>query len=819
LTTREAGAEHPAPLSDHGAYDEGAYVQSLETITRNDVATAGGKGANLGELTAAGLPVPPGFVVTVDAYRRFADLGRLTPEIARQVETLNVEDTARLDQVSASIRDLVRRTPVPDDVRHAIADAYRQLATATGTPSPFVAVRSSATAEDAASFSFAGMFQSFLNVRGEEALAKAVRDCWASGFTSRVIYYRARNRLDAELLIAVVVQHMADAEKSGVMFTADPATGDRQRIVIEAAWGLGEVVVGGQVTPDRYLVDRSTLAPVDTRVGRKDFMLVRDAAAGETRRVELGGDPRATAQVLTAEEIRAVAELGVRIEQHYGTPQDVEFAIAGGRVFITQTRPITTLRTSASVAASAPASGAAPPLVRGLGASPGTASGVVRILAAASEGARLQAGDVLVAKMTSPDWVPVMRRAAAIVTDAGGMTSHAAIVSREIGIPCIVGTRNATTALADGAVVTVDATQGTVTAGRSIAPAAAETAVAQAPNAAIAAATPIITATRLYVNLAEPDLAAEVARRDVDGVGLLRAEFLLLSALENTHPQEMLAKQRGSVFVARMAEGIERIARAFHPRPVIYRAMDFRSNEFRGLAGGEQYEPTEANPMIGLRGCYRYTRQPDLFALELAALEQVRKRYDNVHLMIPFVRTGSELRACRRLIDESGIMSTGHMELWVMAEVPSVVTWLPEYARLGVTGVSIGSNDLTQLVLGVDRDNEQLAALYDERDPAVLDTIRAIIAQCRELEITCSICGQAPSVHPEYAEQLVRWGIDSISVTPDALERTRHNIARAEQRLILEAATHRGSARQADSARIGPMIAEDRGGRSDVAQW
>ena len=392
---------------------------------------------------------------------------------------------------------------------------------------------------------------------------------------------------------------------------------------------------------------------------------------------------------------------------------------------------------------------------------------------------------VLVAPMTSPDWVPIMRRAAAIVTDAGGMTSHAAIVSRELGIPCIVGTRNGTTALRDGMVVTVDATHGVVLAG---AVAAAPRPRAAAPAEAVAPS-PAITATRLYVNLAEAELAEAIAARDVDGVGLLRAEFLLLSALDQTHPQQMIAEHREAAFTARMAEGIEQIARAFHPRPVIYRAMDFRSNEFRGLRGGAEHEPVEANPMIGLRGCYRYTRQPELFALELAALARVRARFDNVHLMIPFVRTGSEMRECTRLIAASPLPATGRMELWVMAEVPSIVTWLPEYVRLGVSGVSIGSNDLTQLVLGVDRDNEQLAPLYDERDPAVLEHIHAIIRRCHELGITCSICGQAPSVHPQYAEQLVRWGIDSVSVTPDVLEQTRRNIARAEHRLLLEAAT------------------------------
>lgn len=776
------------------------YVRSLATISRHDIAVAGGKGANLGELTAARFPVPAGFVVTVDAYRRFADSGRLTDEIARRIRGLNVEDTERLDEISESLRDLIQRTQIPGDVRESIINAYHQLSVATGTRTPFVAVRSSATAEDAASFSFAGMFQSFLDVRGEEALLDAVVGCWASAFTSRVVYYRARNHLETDPLVAVVVQQMVESDKSGVVFTADPASGDRSHIVIEAALGLGEVVVGGQVAPDRHVIDKATLELLETRLGKKSFMLVRDAEAGGARRVELTGDPRESDQVLTAEEIRSIAELAVRIEGHYGVPQDIEFAIEHGRLYLTQTRPITTLRSTAAAPPFDAGPGPSQLLLRGLGASPGVATGPARILRKASDGQRLQQGDVLVAAMTSPDWVPVMRRAAAIVTDAGGMTSHAAIVSRELGIPCIVGAHNATTALTEGAIVTVDATVGTVTAGRTGAAAVARTSAAgkAAPVVATPGGALFNTATRLYVNLAEPDLADEVAGRDVDGVGLLRAEFLLLSALANTHPQQMLEERRGEQFVARMAEGIGRIARAFHPRPVIYRAMDFRSNEFRGLAGGDRHEPNEANPMIGLRGCYRYTRQPELFALELSALREVRTRCGNVHLMIPFVRTGSEFRACRKLIDESGIMATGHMELWVMAEVPSVVTWLAEYVRLGVTGVSIGSNDLTQLVLGVDRDNEQLAEIYDERDPAVLEAIRAIIARCRELGITCSICGQAPSVYPDYAEMLVRYGIDSVSVTPDAVERTRRNIARAEQRIILEAATRGGTVAPAD---------------------
>jgi pyruvate,water dikinase len=393
-------------------------------------------------------------------------------------------------------------------------------------------------------------------------------------------------------------------------------------------------------------------------------------------------------------------------------------------------------------------------------------------------------GEILVTRMTSPDWVPIMRRAAAIVTDAGGMTSHAAIVARELGLPCIVGAHEATRVLSTGMLVTVDGAAGTVVAGRVE---GRETAEAQTGITTGVIATPV-TATRLYVNLGEPERAVEVAARDVDGVGLLRAEFMMLEALERTHPRAFLEQHSADEFVRRMADGLRTFASAFAPRPVVYRAMDFRSNEFKNLTGGADHEPNEANPMIGYRGCFRYTREPDLFALELRALAEVRKEYDNLHLMIPFVRTAPELATCLRLVDASPVGADEGLERWIMAEVPSVIYRLPEYAALGISGVSIGSNDLTQLMLGVDRDSELFGAGYDERDPAVLDAIKAIITECRRLGLTCSICGQAPSVHPEYAARLVEWGIDSISVNVDAIDRTRHNIAVAEQHLLLERA-------------------------------
>jgi pyruvate,water dikinase len=567
---------------------------------------------------------------------------------------------------------------------------------------------------------------------------------------------------------------MINSEKSGELCTVDPTSGRNDVMVIESAWGLGEVVVGGLVQPDRFVVDKETLAIVERAVGHKAFELVRGAKGDERR--DLPPD-RADAPSLSDEEVRAIAELALKDEKHYGAPQDAEFAVAGGKPYFVQTRPVTArVRKEAGEV-----------LVRGLGASPGMVSGPVRVLKDPSEGEKLEQGEILVAPMTTPDWVPILRRAAAIVTDSGGKTSHAAIVSRELGIPCVVGTTDGTGKLTNGTIVTVDGVEGVVRRGamqskeKAAAAATVVTAVAAAPA----------TATRVYVNLADPARAEEIAAQGVDGVGLLRAEFMILRALGGKHPRLLLERGQSAMFVAKLSEGIRTFAKAFHPRPVVYRSMDFRTNEFRGLEGGEKFEPPEENPMIGYRGCFRYVKEPDLFTLELEALKKAREGLGNVHLMIPFVRTLSEVRACKEVIDKSGLTHERDFQLWIMAEVPSVVHWLPEYAKLGVQGVSIGSNDLTQLMLGVDRDSTSLAELFDERDPAVVEAIRAIIRGARENGMTCSICGQAPSVHPEFAELLVRAGIHSISVNPDAINSTRRNVDAAERRILLEAARAR----------------------------
>ncbi|HUB53631.1 MAG TPA: phosphoenolpyruvate synthase, partial [Mycobacterium sp.] len=709
------------------------YVRDIASLRITDAEDAGGKGANLGELVAAGLPVPGGFVVMRSGYLDSMQAGGVATELAalHREGLTRVDDSKRLEELCHRMRSLVAKAGVEDTLQGQILTAYRQLGS-----NVVVAVRSSATGEDGRDASFAGMNRTITNVAGEEALIDAVKSCWASLFTPRVLTYRSSRGFSADPAMAVVVQQMIAPEQAGVAFTKDPSTGE-DHIVIEAAFGQGEVVVSGRVQPDTYVVDKETLQILHSQVGYQAFKIV-SGPDGADKSVNL--DPaQANSRVVDDAALRRIAELSIAVERHNGCPQDVEWAISAGSTWLVQARPITTLGGPASDSQEHDV------LVRGLSAAPGSAAGSIRVLMRPEDGTQLSDGEVLVAPMTNPDWLPTIRRAAALVTETGGMTCHAAIVARELGVPCVVGARHATTELHDGTMVTVDGTRGQVLAGR-VTPHISTTDRIDVPVAASA-----VTATKIYVNLAMPDTAEAVAAQDVDGVGLLRAEFMLTQALSGRHPRDLIARGEQAGLVSALVDSVGHIAAAFKPRPVVYRATDFRSNEFRGLLGGDKYEPVEHNPMIGYRGCYRYVKEPDLFALELEAIARVREENPNLHLMIPFVRTRWELEECLGLVDASPLGRQRGLHRWVMAEVPSVMHWLPSYVGMGIDGVSIGSNDLTQLMLGVDRDSDVCAELFDESDPAVLDAIGQIIGTARQLGISSSLCGQAPSTNPMFA--------------------------------------------------------------------
>ncbi|MBA7596300.1 Phosphoenolpyruvate synthase [subsurface metagenome] len=749
--------------------DKDKKVVWFEDVGKEDISLVGGKGANLGEMTKAHIPVPPGFIVTAQSYFHFLKEANLTAEIRQLLSPLDTNDSEELSKVASQIKDLISAAPIPEEIVGAIAEAYREMGEG------LVAVRSSATAEDLPEASFAGQQRTFLNVEGESEVIAAVQGCWASLFEPRAIFYRAQHGFDhLKVGIAVPVQRMVQSECSGVLFTVEPVTSDDGKVVIEAGYGLGELIVSGEITPDLYVVEKEGLKILDKSIARQEWQLVLDAKGkelGETNvRVPVPWAAQRK-QKLPDEDIVALAQIGRQLEELYAFPQDIEWAKEKDLLFIVQTRPVTTIKPpEAEEKVKEPEANV---LLTGSPASPGMASGPVKIVGHASEIDRVLEGDILVAGMTDPDFVPAMKRAVAIVTDKGGRTSHAAIVSRELGIPCVVGTERATQVLKPEQVITVDGARGRVLEGAVVRK------EIYAPT--IIPKARIRTTTKVYVNLTEPELAEKVAAQDVDGVGLLRAEFMIAQIGE--HPRYMLKQGRGQKFVERLAKGVFTFAQAFYPRPVVYRLTDFKTNEYRNLKGGREFEEVEENPMLGYRGCSRYVKEVDVFRLETEMVRRVREKYNNLWVMIPFVRTVPELGLVMRMLKDEGLRSAKDFKIWMMVEVPSNIFLLDRFINLGLDGISIGSNDLTQLVLGIDRDNLKLAEEFDERNEAVMVALKRAIRGSVRRGITSSICGQAPSFYPELTEKLVEWGITSVSVSPDAIEQTREIIAKVEGRL------------------------------------
>jgi pyruvate,water dikinase len=748
----------------------------FQEVGKDDVALVGGKGANLGEMTQAQVPVPPGFIVTAGAYFNFLGTSGLRSKIEGMLAGLNPQDSDALQKVSQQIKQVIVDAPMPQELAGQIRDAYSKLGGA-------VAVRSSATAEDLPTASFAGQQSTFLNVVGADNVVAAVQACWASLFEARAIFYRVENGFEhMKVRIAVPVQRMVQSERSGVMFTVEPVSSDETKIVIEAVCGLGEAIVSGTVTPDLYIVDKKNLNILERRVGNQETQLIRGTGGegdklGSNVWVDVPPDLRSS-QKLADDEVVKLADIARRLEQHYGVPQDIEWAKEDSHFYLVQTRPVTTIR---KVEEAAAVEEPAPVLLEGSAASPGVEAGPVKIVMDPSEIGKVLKGDILVAEMTTPDFVPAMKRAAAIITDRGGRTAHAAIVSRELGIPCVVGTGSATKTLRNEQVVTVDGARGRVYDGR----AEASLAWAAKEKERYAAAASLATKTKVYVNLAEPELAEVIGARACDGVGLLRAEFIIAQIGE--HPRFAIDEGRAEEYIEKLADGLRKFASAFNPRPVVYRMTDFKTNEYANLRGGDRYELPEENPMIGYRGASRYVADVDVFELEVEAIKRVRKEYKNLWVMIPFVRTPAELAGVRDLMAKNGLAQSEDFKLWMMAEVPSNVFILDRFIDVGIDGISIGSNDLTQLILGIDRDSERLAKLFDERNEAVMLALEKLITTAKRRGITASICGQAPSDYPELAQKLVEWGITSLSVNPDVIERTRQLVHDIEQKAAASA--------------------------------
>ncbi len=786
------------------------YIRWFSEVNRNDIPLVGGKGANLGELTQNGVAVPPGFCVIAGAYRDFIRISGLNASIENIIRNIDFENTDDLSDKCGEIRKLIMEAPFPKEIEKEVKEAYVQLAQKTGLENVQVAVRSSATAEDLPDASFAGQQDTYLHIRGAEEVLKHVQRCWASLWTARATYYREKQDFNHfEVALSAVVQKMVRSEKSGVLFTANPVSNDLNQIMINASWGLGEAVVSGVVTPDEFILEKDHLDVVEKTISEKNTMIVEkdgDIGTAKVAVKDFLGPDKVKMQCLTDMEIITLGKAGKTIESLYNAPQDIEWALDQDtkELYILQARPITTLAKGESSVDqnTTPKETKLNVLARGLAASPGTAVGKVIVIEDINEIARVKDGDILVTGMTNPDMVPAMRKAAAVVTDEGGRTCHAAIVSRELGIPCIVGSKNGTAVLAEGMLVTVDATRGVVFEGNVVPEKKeAEKATLVSPGAQ---ALPIeelvhqlapITGTKIYMNLGEPSIIDRYKNLPFDGIGLMRTEFIFTNMV-GIHPMYLVKTGQGKLLVDKMSEGITTVAQAIYPRPVVVRMSDFRTNEFRGLKGGEEVEPVENNPMIGWRGVSRYisSEYEAGFRLECQAMRKVREEYGliNVWMMLPFVRTTWELESVMNILCSEGLERSSSFKIWIMAEVPSVVFAAEEFAQM-VDGFSIGSNDLTQLVMGVDRDSGILNNMgyFDERNIAVQRAIRTLIQAAHKHGKTCSICGQGPSLYPDFAEFLVREGIDSMSVNPDTVAYTRKLVAGVEQRIILNSIRNR----------------------------
>jgi len=893
-------------------------------VRKQHIPIVGGKGANLGEMTNANFPVPQGFIVTSGAYFNYLDATGIRDWVVSRIDSIDVDNTEQLKKVSEEVRGKIRHAGMSNKLKNDILIAYSKLgetrlAWLTTSERPYVAVRSSATAEDLPEASFAGQQETYLNVIGQKELIEAVKNCWASLFTARAVYYRKKQGFPTDKVgIAVVVQKMINSETSGIMFTADP-TGDTSKIIIESVWGLGEAIVSGSVTPDTYIIDKGKMKIIDKKIRKQNWKLTRKGK--ENKKVQLP-ESKGKKQKIVDKKILELAAIGRQIENHYKAPQDIEWALEGNTLTILQSRAITTLALKDKVEKEQGRRDKleamnAEVLVDGLSASPGIVTGKIRIVPSASDIEKVHEGDIIVTKMTNPDWVPIMRKATGIITDAGGTTCHAAIVSRELGIPCIVGTENATKTLKNDQVVTLNGYNGFVYRGKVeleieekteekiikledidclenairlewkaprvkilqektvyVKPKPGLNGIAETVSekrrfsekieleeeqlrgiedrrvaaeallekkakeleeerkkaeallekrerefeerkklAAEKKAGEILDqfgekktsdltvkeresesveltellekiSARVKVNVALPEAAERAAATGAEGVGLLRAEHMITSA--GTHPAEFIRMGKRDELVRTIRVGIEEVKKHFKDTPVWYRTFDARTDEFRALKGGEK-EPVEENPMLGWHGIRRDLDEPELLKAQFTAIKQLLEQgYSNIGIMLPFVHTEVQVREALKLAEEVGLKrEKGKLEFGVMVETPASVQIIDELIAEGIDFISFGTNDLTQLTLGLDRNNEKIQKHFTELHPAILRQLKHVIEKCRKAGVTTSICGQAAS-NPEMVKELVRYGIDSLSANIDAVEKVKHTVLVEEKTMILE---------------------------------
>ncbi|MFH0832284.1 MAG: phosphoenolpyruvate synthase [Candidatus Aenigmatarchaeota archaeon] len=736
------------------------YILFFNQIRKKDVPLVGGKTASLGEMFSLRLPVPNGFAITADAYRYFIKVNDLDRRIKNILKKTSVRNIDELRSAGSQIRNLIKASIFPKAMSNEITRSFQKL------KSKYVAVRSSATAEDLPGASFAGQQETFLDTT-EEQLMDRVRDCFASLFTDRAISYRVDKGFDHfKVALSVAVQRQISSKASGVMFTIDPDSGHENFIVINSGFGLGDYIVQGKITPDELWIFKKTCKVVDKKLGNKRIMEIRSARGVKAKRV---GRAMQHQFSISDDEAERLAKYALIIEKHYGCAMDIEFA-KDDKLYILQARPETVHSSkNRNIYREYRLKQHGKVLAKGLAIGRKISSGAVSVIKHARDIYKFSSG-ILVTKQTNPDWEPIMKIAKGIVTEDGGRTSHAAIVSRELGVPAILGVSNATRLLKNGQRVTLDCTaeSGKILSGE-LKFSVSEHNIAKMPK----------TKTHVFVNIGLPDEAVDASLLPVDGVGLVREEFVTASF--GVHPLEMIRQRREKEFIEKLSFGIAKIAAAFYPRPVIVRLSDFKTNEYRSLKGGEKYEEKEDNPMIGFRGASRYVSQTfgPAFRLELKAMKRCIGEFGlkNIKIMIPFCRTVSEAEKVMKLIKNERLS----VEKYMMAEIPSNIILADKFSKL-FNGFSIGSNDLTQLVLGIDRDNETLAKSFDERNAAVERMIVQLVKTAHKYRRNVGICGQAPSDHPDFVAFLVKNGIDSISVNPDVAVQTKLLVAKAEKR-------------------------------------